>query len=61
MWKHTFDSIRYPFGAEMMVDTLPTAEEEQLIYVSYNISLKTKFPTPSLHKFLINVQIRAMH
>jgi hypothetical protein len=48
---HIFDSIRNPLSAEMMVDTLPTAEEEQLIYVSSNTSLKTKFPTMSLHKF----------
>ena len=62
MWKHTFfDSIRKPLSAEMMVHTLPTAEEEQLTYVSSNTSLKTKFPTMSLHKFFISVQIRAKH
>jgi hypothetical protein len=59
--KHIFDSIRNPLSAEMMVDTLPTAAEEQFIYVSSNTSLKTKFPTMPLHKFLISVQIRAKH
>jgi hypothetical protein len=58
---HIFDSIRNPLTVEMMGDTLPTAEEKQLIYVSSNSSLKTKFPTMSLHKFLISVQIRAKH
>ena len=58
---HIFDSIRNPLSAEMMVDTLPTNEEEQLIYVSSNNSLKTKFSTMSLHKFLISVQIRVKH
>jgi len=56
---HIFDSLWNPLSAEMMVDALPTAEEEQLIYVSSNTSLKIKFPTMSLHKFLISVQIRA--
>jgi hypothetical protein len=58
---HTFDSIRNPLSAELRVDTLPTAEKEQLIYVYSDTSLKTKFQTMSLHKVLISVQIRAKH
>jgi hypothetical protein len=58
---HIFDSIRSPLSPEMMVDILLNAEEEKLIYVSSNTSLKTKFPPMSLHKFLISVEIRAKH
>jgi len=61
MWKQIFDSIRNPLSPEMMVDTLSTLEEEKLIYNSSTTALKTKFPTMSLHKFLISVQIRAKH
>jgi hypothetical protein len=56
---HIFDSLWNPLSAEMMVHALPAAEEEQLFYISSKISLKIKFPTMSLHKFLISVQIRA--